>query len=248
MKIENAVVLVTGANRGIGKEFVAALRQAGAAKIYAGARKVESLQEIVATDPEKIIPIQLDIADEKSVSDAATRCQDVTLLINNAGVGFDAGLISAPDLSQAKAEMEINYFGTLMMCRAFAPILKANSGGAIVNIVSSLALVNLPLRGGYSASKAAALSMTQAVRAELAAQKTLVVAVMPGAVDTQFSQNSTKPKTDPSDIVAAALQAVIDEVEDVYPGEEAQNTIAQISSDRKALEKQFAQQLPTPSK
>jgi len=231
MKIENAVVLVTGANRGIGKEFVAALRQAGAAKMYAGARRVESLQEIVATDPEKIIPVQLDIADEKSVSDAAAHCQDVTLLINNAGVGFDASVISAPDLSQAKQEMETNYFGTLMMCRAFAPILKANGGGAIANVLSSLALVNLPLRGSYSASKAAALSMTQAVRAELISQGTLVVAIMPGTVDTDFSKDHDKPKTEPAEVVKAALQAITDEVEDVYPGQEAQNAIAQLGSD-----------------
>jgi NAD(P)-dependent dehydrogenase (short-subunit alcohol dehydrogenase family) len=244
MQIEGAVALVTGANRGIGRQFVEALRTAGAAKIYACARKADSVAEIVSTDPERIIPIQLDITDDKSVNDAAANCGDVTLLINNAGIGFDAGLIAAPDLSDAKTEMEVNYFGTLKMCRAFAPILKNNGGGAIANILSSLALVNLPARGSYSASKAAALSMTQGVRAELAAQGTLVVAVMPGTVDTDFSKDYDRPKTPPAEVAQAALQAIIDGVEDVYPGEEATYTIAQLSSDRKAVEKQLAQFLP----
>jgi len=244
MKIEGAVVLVTGANRGIGKEFVKALQTAGAARIYAAARNRESLTELVSLDPERIIPLQLDIADEQLVNDAAAQCQDVTLLVNNAGVGFDAGLIAAPDLSQAKTEMEVNYFGTLRMCRAFAPILKRHRGGAIVNVLSSLALVNLPIRGSYSASKAAALSMTQGVRAELAAQETLVVAVLPGTVNTDFSKDYDRPKTDPADVVTAALQAVADGVEDVYPGEEAQWAIAQVTRDRKGIEKQLAQLLP----
>jgi NAD(P)-dependent dehydrogenase (short-subunit alcohol dehydrogenase family) len=244
MNIEGAVALVSGGDKGIGNELVKALQKAGAAKIYASSRHADSLAEVVSLDPERIIPIELDISDDKSVTDAAAQCQDVTLLINNAGVGFDAGLIAAPDLSHAKTEMEVNYFGTLRMCRAFAPILKTNGGGAIVNILSSLALVNLPVRGSYSASKAAALSMTQGVRAELAAQGTLVVAVLPGTVDTDFSKDYDKPKTAPAEVAAAALQAVIDGVEDVYPGDEAQWAISQLISDPKGLEKQLAQILP----
>ena len=244
MKIEGAVALVTGANRGIGKEFVEALHKMGAAKIYACTRHKEKLDEIVSTDPEKIIPVQLDITDDQAVKKVAQKCSDVTLLINNAGVGHDAGLISAPDLSAAQKEIEVNYFGTLIMCRAFALMLKANGGGAIVNVLSSLALVNLPVRGGYSASKAAARSMTQAVRAELAQQKTLVVGVLPGSVDTDFSKDYDMAKMSPKQVAEAALQAVIDEVEDVYPGEEATNAEAQMRNDPKALEKQMAQRLP----
>ncbi|HEY9643431.1 MAG TPA: SDR family NAD(P)-dependent oxidoreductase, partial [Coleofasciculaceae cyanobacterium] len=135
--------------------------------------------------------------------------------------------------------METNYFGTLMMCRAFAPILKQNGGGTIVNILSSLALMGVPVRGSYSASKAAALSMTRGIRAELAHQETKVIAVLPGTVDTDFSKDSNNPKTSPIEVANATVQAVIEDAEEVYPGDEAQWAIDLLSRDRKALEKQM---------
>jgi short-subunit dehydrogenase len=188
--------------------------------------------------------VPLDITHEQSVKDAAAQCQDVNLLINNAGVGFNQGLIAAPDLSSARTEMEVNYFGTLAMCRAFAPILKGNGGGAIVNMLSMLALVNIPFNGSYSTSKAAALSLTQGVRAELAAQGTLVVAVMPGTVDTHMSKDYPPPKVSPTEVAISALQAVVDGVEEIYPGEQATDLAAQLRHDPKAVEKQLAQMLP----
>lgn len=244
MQIENAVALVTGANGGIGQYYVEALRAAGAFRIYAGARNPNSLAEMAAIDPQRIIPIALDITDEQSVRAAAAECKDVNLLINNAGIGLLQGFISATDLSSARAEIEVNYFGTLTMCRVFAPILKANGGGAIVNMLSILAKVNFPMNASYSASKAAALIMTQGVRAELAAQGTLVVGVMPGTVDTKVSKNFPPPKVSPEIVAQEALQAVIDEVEDVYPGEQAKDMAAQLLKDPKALEKAMAMMLP----
>jgi NAD(P)-dependent dehydrogenase (short-subunit alcohol dehydrogenase family) len=244
MKIEGAIALVTGANGGIGKHYIEALQAAGAARIYAGARNPDSLAEIASTDPKRIIPVQLDIVDSESVRIAAAKCPDVTLLINNAGIAKYQGLIAAPDLSSARAEMEVNYFGTLEMCRAFAPILKANGGGAIVNMQSILALVNFPKNGGYSASRAASLSMTQGIRAELAAQGTLVVAVLPGTVDTSMSKNDPPPKVAPSEVVRVALQAVIDRTEEVYPGQQATEMAAQLLKDPKSIEKLMATMLP----
>ncbi|PHJ68575.1 short-chain dehydrogenase [Nostoc linckia z18] len=244
MEVSGAIALVTGANGGLGKYFVEGLKAQGAAKIYAGARKVEALKELVATDPERIIPIQLEITDEESVRQAASKCQDVNLLINNAGVGLNKGLIAAPDLSSARAEMEVNYFGTLIMCRAFAPILKQNGGGAIANMVSMVARVNLPFNGSYGASKAAVLSMTQAIRAELAAQKTLVVAVLPGAIDIGMGKSFPDPKVPPQEVVRDTLQAVIDGTEDVYPGEQAKQLNQQLLQDPKAVEKMIATFLP----
>ncbi len=244
MEIVNSIALVTGANGGLGQYYVEALRSRGAAKIYAAARNPNSLADLVATDPNTIIPVALDITNEQSVNQLASLCPDVTLLINNAGVGFNQGLIAASDLSQARMEMDVNYFGTLMMCRALAPVLKQNGGGTIINMVSMVARVNLPFNGSYSASKAATLSLTQGVRAELAAQGTAVIAVLPATIDIGMGKTYPEPKVSPEDVVSDALQAVTDGIEDVYPGEQAKQMAAQLLRDPKGLEKAVAIMLP----
>ncbi|MBD1915566.1 MULTISPECIES: SDR family oxidoreductase [Cyanophyceae] len=244
MQVQNAVALVTGANGGIGKHYIETLLTLGAARIYAGARKISSLDDLVALNPDRIIPVALDITDHSTVAAAVAQCSDVNLLINNAGIGLLKGFISAPDLAAARAEMEVNYFGTLTMCRGFAPVLKANGGGAIVNMLSILGRVNFPMNASYSASKGAGYILTQGVRAELAAQNTLVVGVMPATVDTKGSQDFPPPKVAPVTVAQEALQAVIDGVEDVYPGEQAKAIAAQLLSDPKGLEKAMAAMLP----
>ena len=244
MKLENAVVLVTGANGGLGGHWIQGLHNTGVSKIYACARNTQKLNNIVTTDPQKIVAVELDISDETSIAKAAAQCSDVTLLINNAGILFNQGFIASKDLSAARTEIEINYFGTLAMCRAFAPILKMNGGGAIINMLTILAKVNLPANGSYCAAKAATFSMTQGVRAELANQGTLVIGVMPATVDTGMSKDYPTPKVSPVEVVREALQAVVNGVEDVYPGEQAKDLAAQLLSDPKAVEKALAQMLP----
>jgi NAD(P)-dependent dehydrogenase (short-subunit alcohol dehydrogenase family) len=244
MQVSDAVVLVTGANGGIGSHFVQELLHLGAAKIYVCARSAPKLSSLVALDPARIVPVELDVTNLQSVQAAAEQCQDVTVLINNAGNSFNQGLIAAADLEAARAEIEVNYFGMLSMCRAFAPILKRKGGGAIVNVLSLLGRVNLPFSGSYSASKAAAISMTQGVRAELAAQGTLVVAVMPGTVDTDLAKEWPNPKVSPAEVAQTTLQALIDGEEDVYPGEQAKQVSAQLLSNPKAAEKYMAGFLP----
>ena len=247
MQVKGAVALVTGANGDIGQRYLKILKTLGVAKIYAGARKIDSLAEIVSVDSELIVPVSIDITDAASVAAAAEQCQDVNLLINNAGIGLLKGFIAADDISGARAEVEVNYLGTLLMCRAFSPILRQNGGGSIVNMLSILGKMNFPMNASYSASKAAEISMTEGVRAELAEQGTLVVGVMPGTVDTEGSKHFPPPKVDPDVVVKAALQAVIDEVEDVYPGEQAKGMIEQLKTDPKSLEKEMAKMLPETS-
>ena len=141
--------------------------------------------------------------------------------------------------------MEVNYFGTLALCRAFAPILRDNGGGTIVNMLSILSIVNLPLMGSLCASKAAAFSMTQGVRAQLAGQGTKVIGVMPGAVDTDMSRDFPPPKMDPADVASAVMDAIEAGVEDVFPGDMAKSIAQRLATDSKGLEKEFAQYLPT---
>ena len=242
--VKGAVAFVTGTSRGIGPEIVKALLDAGAARIYCAARNVDSTRRLVARAPKKLVPIALDVTDAAQVSEAARRCKDVTLLVNNAGVNFNTPLFAIDGTENARAEIETNYFGTLAMCRAFAPLLKRNGGGAIVNMLSILANMNLPLMGSLCASKAAELSMTQALRAELAAQGTRVMSVQPGAVDTDMTRDFEGPKMKAIDVAAAVIHGLATGQDDVYPGKMASGVAMGLATDAKAVEKQLAAFLP----
>lgn len=243
MKIENSIAFVTGANRGIGKAFVAELVAAGAAKVYAAVRNPDTLGDLAGLDPARVVPVALDVTRADRVRAATTQAADTTLLINNAGVAKFAGLI-ADDSDAAREEMETNYFGVLNMARAFAPVLKANGGGAMVNMNSIASLVNFPVLGSYSASKAASHSLTQGVRAELAAQGTQVVGVYPGPVDTDMAKPFPMDKASPDDVVKRVLAALEAGDNDVYPDVMSGELQAGLLSDPKAVEKQIGGMLP----
>lgn len=243
MDIKGSVAFVTGCNRGIGREIVTALADAGAAKIYASARNKDALADLAAAHGDRVETLALDITDHAAVAAAAQACGDVTLLINNAGVNANRPVIGG-DMAEQRQEIETNYLGTLAMCREFAPVLARNGGGALVNMLTILSRVNLPMLGSYSASKAAALSLTQGVRAQLAGQGTLVVGVMPGAVDTEMSAHLPQPKLPPKEVAEAALAAVQSGTEVVYVGEMAQGVAAGLAADASEVEKQFAEYLP----
>lgn len=234
--VSGKTALVTGANRGLGRAIAARLVAAGARRVYAAMRTPHELPGVPAA-----IPTALDVTDDESVAAAARRHPDVELLVNNAGVLSGAPLLSGT-LEGAAHEMDVNYFGPLRMVRAFAPVLAANGGGAIVNVLSILSRVNLPRVGSYSASKAAALSLTQAVRAELAAQRTVVVAAMPAFIDTDMIRGVALPKLSPEAVAEAIVAALRDGVEDVYPGPAA-DIAAQLAREPKAVERHFAQLL-----
>jgi len=244
MEIKETVALVTGANRGIGGAFVEALRNAGVKKIYAAARNTATLAEVVASDPKRISPLELDVTNSQQIRAATELAQDVNLLVNNAGVAFFRGFIAADDLEGARQEMAVNYFGTLEMSRAFAPILKRNGGGAIVNLASIASHVNFPILGPYSASKAAVHSMTQGIRAELSSQGTRVIGIYPGPVDTDMAKDFDAPKVPPLQIAEAALQALAEGTEDVYPDPMAVELHGNLLRDPKAVEKQIGEMRP----
>jgi NAD(P)-dependent dehydrogenase (short-subunit alcohol dehydrogenase family) len=244
MKIAGSIALVTGSNRGIGRAFVDALIQRGAAKVYITARDTSKLADLAAKYGNKVSVVALDITKAAQVAAAASIAGDVTLLVNNAGINRQKALIAAAALDSAREEMDTNYFGSLSMCRAFASPLKRNGGGAIVNMLSILSRVSMPAIGSLCASKAAALSMTQGIRAELAKQHTLVIGVMPGAVDTDMARDFQGPKDPPIDVANAALDAVEAGAEDVYPGGMAQGVAARLKADPRAVEKEFSAYLP----
>jgi NAD(P)-dependent dehydrogenase (short-subunit alcohol dehydrogenase family) len=239
MEIRDIVALVTGANRGIGRAIVQQLLAQGAKHVYAAARTPAGF-----TEATNLTEVRLDVTKTPMIERAAARCADVNVLINNAGVLLGQALLGAPNRDAAEAEMCVNYFGTLHMCRAFAPVLAHNGGGAIVNVLSILARVNLPTVGSYSASKAAALSLTQGIRGELAVQGTLVIGVMPAFVDTAMASRVTLPKLPPQAVAEAILIALRDGIEDVYPGYAAE-VAAQLERDGKAVERQFAKMVPS---
>jgi len=244
MKIKNSVAFVSGANRGIGRALVEELLNLGAAKIYASARNTVSLAELVADNLERVIPVSLDINKADQIKELSENYPDVELLINNAGIAAFAGFIAADSDSQARDEMQTNYFGTLNMTRAFAPVLKNNGGGTIVNLASIASHVNFPVLGSYSASKAAVHSLTQGTRAELAAQGTTVIGVYPGPVDTDMAAGFPMDKTPPATVAKNILAAVEAGDEDVYPDPVAFDLHSGILSDPKAVEKQIGEMLP----
>jgi NAD(P)-dependent dehydrogenase (short-subunit alcohol dehydrogenase family) len=209
MDITNAVALVTGANRGLGRQFAAQLLDRGAAKVYAAARRPETVDLPGAT------PLRLDVTDPASVAAAAKAAPDITLLINNAGVSTYSGLTNA-DPADTRLEMETHYFGTLEVIRAFAPVLAANGGGTILNVLSVLSWVHQPGAGGYSAAKAAELALTNVTRQELAPSGIDVVALHVGYMDTDMASHvAPEDKTDPATVAALALDGVRDGVAEV---------------------------------
>lgn len=245
--VKDSVALVTGANGGIGSEIARALLRAGAAKIYCGARQVDSLRTLTSVAPDRLVPIQLDVTDPASLAKAAAVCPDVTLLINNAGWNSNEGLFSANAIDNARREMETNFLGTFAVSRAFQPILAKNGGGGLVNLITVVAHSNLPVMSTYAASKAALLSLTQGLRAELREQGTHVMGVLPGAVDTPMTPGFEGMKMRPLQVAEALIQGLHARMEQVYPGGMASGVFNGIAFDAKAIEDDFANYLPAES-
>jgi len=229
MQINGATALVTGANRGLGQVYARELVSRGAAKVYGAARNPAAVTEPGVT------PVALDITDPGRVAQVAGECADVSLLVNNAGVLKYSTFIGAPDLAAARAEMEVNYFGTLSMCRAFAPVVAANGGGPIVNMLSVTSFYTNPLDASYGASKAAAWSLTNGIRVELAHNGTLVIGVHAGFIDTDMAALTDAPKVSPESVAQQVFDAVEAGQIEVLADERSRFVKASLSRDHELI-------------
>lgn len=236
MTIKGSVVLITGASGAIAQALISALTARGATRIYAAAREVSGL-----IPSENLVPIRMDVTSDDEVIRAAAAAPDVTLLINNAGINHNTAFMRAPNLAMAREEIEANYLAPLRVTRAFAPALIAN-GGAVLNLLTILARVNLPFMGSYCASKAAALSLTQGLRGELAPQGVRVCAALPGAVDTRMTRGLAIPKMSPAAAAAEILDGYEAGHDEIYVGDMARGIAESLARDPKAIEQQFASQ------
>jgi NAD(P)-dependent dehydrogenase (short-subunit alcohol dehydrogenase family) len=202
MKIEGSAALVTGANRGLGKAYSDALLAAGAAKVYAGARDPSLITD------NRLIPVKLDITSSSDVAAASRRCEDVSILINNAGIMLMSPMLRDASDEALRREMEVNVYGLLAMIRAFAPILPRNGGGTIANMLSIVSWFVYPFNATYCASKHAALAVSDAARIQLKSQGTHVVGVYAGLIDTEMASGYDQPKTSPQQVAERTLEGI----------------------------------------
>jgi NAD(P)-dependent dehydrogenase (short-subunit alcohol dehydrogenase family) len=235
MKIQGSVALVTGANRGLGKALVSALVEAGAAKVYAAARDAS---QIVSEDS-RVVPVTLDVTEPEQVAAAAREAGDVTLLINNAGAlnSFNVLTTSQADID---ADFRVQVHGTLGVIRAFLPVFERAGGATIVNVLSLTSLASFPALGGYSASKAAAYSMTQALRPELKKKKIEILAALPGPIDTDMVKDLPMPKSSPADTAKGLLAGIARGDEEIFPDPMARQMGALWNKSHKEYERAFA--------
>lgn len=238
MNIENSIVLVTGANRGVGKVYVKKLLERGARKVYAAARDPRTLDDLVAAGSERVVPVRLDVTSAEDIAAAARVAVDVTMVINNAGaLSFGGALDIGRDAIER--DMAVNFEGLHNVTRAFVPVIEANGGGKVVNMLTLLSFLSAPGFSAYNASKAAAWSMAMSLRAYLEAKGISVLNAFPAGIDTDMLAGVDGPKDNPEAVVGDVLDAIEADAEDVYPAS-AFDVHAAWQADQKNVEKMFA--------
>jgi NAD(P)-dependent dehydrogenase (short-subunit alcohol dehydrogenase family) len=232
MDIQGSVAVVTGANRGLGRHFAAELVKRGA-KVYAGARNPASI------DLPGVVPLRIDITDPASVAAAAAAATDATLLINNAGIDTHTDLLDG-ELDKIRLDMETIFFGTLRTTRFFVPVIEANGGGGVLNVLSVLSWVHIAPHEAYAAAKAASWAMTNALRLQLAPKGIQTTALYVGYMDTDLTAGIDAPMTDPAVVAALALDGVQTGAPEVLADELSRNVQAGLAGGVAALYPQLA--------
>lgn len=236
MNLHNKTILITGANRGIGQALVTAALSFGAKKVYASARTIANLP---AFNDARVVPLQLDITDAASIHAAAQQATDVNVLVNNAGVLAFASVLSG-NFADLQRDMNVNYFGTLAVTRAFLPALERNGDGAIASISSIIGLASMAGVGGYSASKAALASAIQAMRAELTPKNIAVFGIFPGPIETDMAREFDLPKTSAAQTAHNIFTQMEQGLEDIFPDAMSAELGELWKTNPKGLEQQFS--------
>jgi NAD(P)-dependent dehydrogenase (short-subunit alcohol dehydrogenase family) len=243
--IKDSVVFVTGANRGIGRAIAQEAVNRGAAKVYATARDISKLNDLVEQGQGKIVPVELDVTNRDQIEKAAKEANDTQVLINNAGMAGFSGFIYDYSEESARQELEVNYFGPLNVTRAFANTL-VNISGAVANVVSIGGLSTFPSAATYSASKAAAHSLTQGMRAELTRQGVSVFGIYPGPIDTDMTAGVDMEKEKPENVAIRIFDGIEQGKEDITTDKFADEFVSNLKEDAKAVEKEFGQMAHQP--
>lgn len=240
VNINNAVIFITGANRGIGRAITEEALARGAKKVYAAARDVSTLDELAEAHPDRIVPVRLDVTNSEQIREAAAQAPDVQVIVNNAGVATYSGFVYEHDQDGARREIETNYFAPLNVTRAFAPSLIDNGNGAVVMLISVSGLTSFPQVATYSASKAAAHSLTQGLRAELNPQGVSVFGVYPGPIDTDMSSGLDMQKETPRNAAVRIFDQMENGADDITTDAIADEFVANLRTDAKAVERENA--------
>src|SRR5438874_1979061 len=241
MEIEGKRILITGANRGLGRALALACAEAGAGEVVACARRPEELESLVnsADARAKLTPVRLDVTSEEDVSAVAASGR-VDVLVNNAGVAVYGGVLKA-GMEEIRREVEINYIGLLRVVRAFAPAMVEHGDGLIVNVASVMGKVSAPALGSYCATKAALLSLSQSLRGDLAGTGVRVIAVLPATIDTDMSRGFGGEKMTAEQAAREIVEAIRSEKTEAPIGDGARGVLAGLSADPVGTEKAFAQ-------
>ena len=225
MKLDNAIVFVTGANRGLGEEFARQALARGARKVYAAARDPGKV------DLPGVVPVRLDVNDPAQVAEAVAACADVTLVINNAGIASEGSLLDEGSIAALQRMMETKVYGMLRVSQAFAPVLAANRGGAFLNVLSVASWISTPGLAAYAATKSAAWSVNNGLRIALKDQGSQVLGLHVGFVDTDLTRGIDLPKLAPAEVVERAYAALEEGKSEVLIDELSQNVKRGLSQD-----------------
>lgn len=239
IKVKGAVIFITGCNRkrGIGRALVEEAIKRGAKKIYATARNSSQLDDLVSRHPGIVVPLSLDVTNKHEVDQIVQKAGDTQILINNAGFAGFSGICFNYSEDTARQELEVNYFALIHLTRAFCKTLIKNQNGAIVNLISIGGLSSFPLAATYSASKAAAHSLTQAVRAELTPHGISVFGIYPGPISTDMADELNLEKETPSNAAIRIFDGIERGIEDITTDPFADHFVKELRKDPKAVEK-----------